>query len=116
MRRRRVLFLCAFAGFAFAACASQQKDNSAYTQKVKPVKRPYEPAPEDPIVPDVSSGGDTNPPRDPIYFDFDAYTVREDSRPVLEKYAEYLTKNARATITISGHTDARGTTEYNLAL
>jgi peptidoglycan-associated lipoprotein len=119
MRRCPALFLYAFAGFAafaLGACGSPQKNTGAYEQKVKPVKRPFEPPPEDPVTPDVNAGNGATPPRDPIYFDFDTFTVREDSRPVLEKYAEYMNKNGRATMTIAGHTDDRGTTEYNLAL
>jgi peptidoglycan-associated lipoprotein len=60
--------------------------------------------------------GETAPPADPIFFDYDSYQVADPSKQVLEKVAEYLTKNPGATVTISGHTDDRGTTEYNLML
>lgn len=60
--------------------------------------------------------GDVAPPADPIFFDYDSYQVAEPSKQVLEKVAEYLGKNPGATVTISGHTDDRGTTEYNLML
>jgi peptidoglycan-associated lipoprotein len=60
--------------------------------------------------------GDTAPPADNIYFDYDSFQVAETSKPTLSNVADYLTKNPGATVTISGHTDARGTTEYNLML
>ncbi|HIV73238.1 MAG TPA: peptidoglycan-associated lipoprotein Pal [Candidatus Aquabacterium excrementipullorum] len=51
-----------------------------------------------------------------IYFDFDSYVVREDARGTVEGYAKYLNANKSKHITIEGHTDARGGSEYNLAL
>src|SRR4030067_1759422 len=51
-----------------------------------------------------------------IYFDFDRYTISADSRPVLQNNASVIkSKNIRK-VTIEGHSDARGTNEYNLAL
>lgn len=50
-----------------------------------------------------------------IYFDFDSALVREDSRPVLQAIGA-TAKATNGTVRIEGHTDERGTTEYNLAL
>jgi peptidoglycan-associated lipoprotein len=58
----------------------------------------------------------TPPPSEPIYFDFDSFTIQDASKTTLQRVAEYLNKNADSTVTISGHTDERGTTEYNLML
>jgi peptidoglycan-associated lipoprotein len=55
-------------------------------------------------------------PRDPIYFDFDSFTLSDAAKERLQKVADYLSKHPGSTVTISGHTDERGTTEYNLAL
>ena len=116
MRWRFAVFLCTFAGFALAGCGGSQKPAGGdYKQKVEVIKRPYQPPAPEPTPTSIDPDG-SGVPSDPIYFDFDAYTVRADSRPVLERYADYLNKHARATVTISGHTDERGTTEYNLAL
>jgi peptidoglycan-associated lipoprotein len=60
--------------------------------------------------------GDVVPPADSIYFDFDSYQVAEPSKRTLDTVASYLSGNPGATVTISGHTDERGTTEYNLML
>ena len=51
-----------------------------------------------------------------IYFEFDSFELTEPSKQALEKVADYLKKNGSATITIGGHTDEQGTSEYNLAL
>lgn len=51
-----------------------------------------------------------------IYFEFDSFELTEASKQALEKVAEYLKKNGSASITIGGHTDEQGTSEYNLAL
>jgi peptidoglycan-associated lipoprotein len=49
-------------------------------------------------------------------FDFDQWVIREDARTALQANAEWLRRWPSTRITIEGHCDARGTTEYNLAL
>ncbi|MBI2070629.1 MAG: OmpA family protein [Elusimicrobia bacterium] len=51
-----------------------------------------------------------------IYFDLDQADLREDSRAVAEKNAEFLKAHPSMIVRIDGHCDERGTTEYNLAL
>jgi len=51
-----------------------------------------------------------------IYFDFDSYVLRPDDMPVLTDLAAKLNANQAAKLTIEGHCDERGSTEYNLAL
>jgi peptidoglycan-associated lipoprotein len=51
-----------------------------------------------------------------IYFDFDKYNLKPESRVVLKGNAEWLAKNKDYKLVIEGHCDERGTTEYNLAL
>ena len=117
MRTRSLAFLSVAAGLAIGACGGSQKpDNSPFTQKADVIKREKGAIPDDPDPTARPGQGDLSLPTEPIYFDFDAATVREDSRATLQRYADYLKKNPRATITIAGHTDERGTTEYNLAL
>ena len=50
------------------------------------------------------------------FFDFDQWQVREDERASLQKNAEWLRRWPSTRVTIEGHCDARGTSEYNLAL
>lgn len=51
-----------------------------------------------------------------VYFDFDSYEVRPDGRAVVEANARYLTSNPGAAVILEGHTDERGTREYNIGL
>jgi peptidoglycan-associated lipoprotein len=51
-----------------------------------------------------------------VFFDLDAATVRDDARPLLQKNAEWLKRWASTRITVEGHCDERGSSEYNLAL
>jgi peptidoglycan-associated lipoprotein len=51
-----------------------------------------------------------------VYFDFDSSEIRPDGRPVLEENARYLTANPSVAVTLEGHTDERGTREYNIGL
>jgi len=51
-----------------------------------------------------------------IYFDYDKYDVRADAQPDLQANAEFLRSHPNVRITIEGHADERGSTEYNLAL
>src|SRR5690554_4153746 len=51
-----------------------------------------------------------------IYFDFDRDTIRSEFESVLVAHARYLRSNGNARVVLQGHTDERGTREYNLAL
>lgn len=51
-----------------------------------------------------------------IYFDYDSWAVKPEFRSVIEVHARYLQVNPTRTVTIAGHADERGGTEYNIAL
>ena len=51
-----------------------------------------------------------------VFFDFDEMRIRDDARVVLQTNAEWLRRWPSTRVTIEGHCDARGTSEYNLAL
>ena len=51
-----------------------------------------------------------------VYFDFDSYVVKDDYRPVIEVNAKALSTNRKMKMAVEGHTDDRGSSEYNLAL
>ena len=51
-----------------------------------------------------------------VYFDFDESVILDQDRPILDAHAQYLSQNLGAAVTLEGHTDERGTREYNLAL
>lgn len=51
-----------------------------------------------------------------VLFDFDKYTLRPESKTELDKWVKFLTDNPTLKIEISGHTDNKGTSEYNKTL
>ena len=51
-----------------------------------------------------------------IFFDFDKEIIRSDSKLILNRNVQLLKENPAMQIIIEGHTDERGTNEYNLAL
>ena len=50
------------------------------------------------------------------YFDYDKADIRPDARTALSKTADFLKSNPKFKVTIEGHCDERGSTEYNLGL
>jgi len=51
-----------------------------------------------------------------VYFDYDRDDLRDDARATLDAKVPILIANPSVTLAITGHTDERGTAEYNLAL
>jgi peptidoglycan-associated lipoprotein len=51
-----------------------------------------------------------------VYFDYDRDELRDDAVSVLDAKVPILLANPGVTVEIIGHTDERGTAEYNLAL
>jgi len=51
-----------------------------------------------------------------VYFDYDAYTLTEPAKKVLDEKIAFLKRFSKVAVTIEGHCDERGTTEYNIAL
>jgi len=51
-----------------------------------------------------------------IYFDYDSSEIRSEFVPLLQTHAGYLANHPGTRVTLEGHTDERGTREYNLAL
>lgn len=51
-----------------------------------------------------------------VYFDFDSDAIREEFRGLIEAHAGFLKGNGAARIILQGHTDERGSRDYNLAL
>jgi len=53
---------------------------------------------------------------DRVFFDYDQYDLRPEARATLERQAEWMRQYPGVHLIIQGHTDERGTREYNLAL
>jgi peptidoglycan-associated lipoprotein len=51
-----------------------------------------------------------------IFFDYDKYDIRADQSGLIQQDAQFLNQHPNMNFTIEGHSDERGSTEYNLAL
>jgi peptidoglycan-associated lipoprotein len=58
----------------------------------------------------IMSGSDT------IYFDTDRYDIDSSDQAALAKQAQWLSRYTSKRATVEGHSDERGTREYNIAL
>ena len=52
----------------------------------------------------------------PIFFDYDAYSIRPDAQSLISQDASYLNQHPNLKVVIGGYCDERGSVEYNLAL
>ena len=55
-------------------------------------------------------------PLDIVFFEYDKADLTDSTRATLQKNAEWMRKWASTRVTVEGHADSRGTSEYNLAL
>lgn len=62
------------------------------------------------------SGSEDSLHKRTYYFDFDKSDVREEDKPAIFANADYLVAHAGARVIVEGHTDPRGSREYNVAL
>ena len=51
-----------------------------------------------------------------IYFDFDSFTVKPEYQGLVDQHARFLQGNRGRSVAVEGHTEERGSREYNLAL
>ena len=62
-------------------------------------------------------GIDKNPLEyDTVYFEYDSSQIDERSQIIIAAHAKNLTTKSGTNVVLEGHTDERGTREYNLAL
>ena len=67
------------------------------------------------------AGDPLNDPNSPlsqrvVYFDFDSSEVSTADRNIISAHAEYLANHPNVAVILEGHTDERGSREYNIAL
>lgn len=53
---------------------------------------------------------------DRVFFGFDGYEINQEGQRTLRQQAEWLSRYPNINVVIEGHTDERGTREYNLGL
>jgi peptidoglycan-associated lipoprotein len=81
---------------------------------------PTEMPPEAPLVAqqaeEPQAEREMNTKIEDIHFDFDKSDIQGNAKPILKNLSGILTANTKANVVIEGNCDARGTSEYNLAL
>ena len=105
--------------FLFVGCAKEEPPPPVTEPPPRPVAPPPPPpapAPTPPPGPSISQQAFQEFQNQRIFFDFDKYDLRTDARATLDRKASFLNQNSSVRVQIEGHTDDRGTAEYNLAL
>jgi peptidoglycan-associated lipoprotein len=51
-----------------------------------------------------------------VFFDFDSFVIRPEFKPTIDAHARRMADDRQNRLLIEGHTDERGSREYNLAL
>jgi peptidoglycan-associated lipoprotein len=104
--------------FLFVGCAKEEPPPPTVETPPRPAAPPPPPPspPPPPPGPSISQQAFQEFQNQDIYFDFDKYDLRTDARTTLDRKASFLNQNSSVRVQIEGHTDERGTNEYNLAL
>lgn len=119
---RRILFVLLIACLGVTACASKHPKSS-----------PTESASESAASTQASgagannagqNGGDEETPgpqagvlaKRVVYFDFDSSEIKGEGTDIVAAHAKYLANNPSARVRLDGHTDDRGSREYNIGL
>ena len=109
---------------SLAACTTTEDE--PVSQQAVALQQPSTTAPATTTAPEIMPGGsavtaapldqtgDNIPDR--VYFAYDKADLSPESIEALQKQAAWLQKYPAATVVIEGHSDERGTREYNLAL
>jgi peptidoglycan-associated lipoprotein len=136
-RVRRLLSTFALASAVAIAAAGCHKKAPAAVPSPPPAPPPAAPAtPPPPPPPPPAAPAPTPPPLseeeifarksleqlnaerplDDVLFDLDQSSIRDDAKPRLQKDADWLKRWTSTQVTVEGHCDSRGSSEYNLGL
>lgn len=116
LKKLAQVLLVAVSMLAIAACTHTKKNNmdqndSAYED---PYNRAHTSGAGDGS--NFSEGNKHASGKDIYYFDFDKSAVKSADMPAILAKADYLVAHPRAKIILEGHTDPRGSREYNVGL
>lgn len=113
---RFTLPVCALLALALTACANQgaSSEKSSHTYAFGKPSTSNGVAPV--VVQSAPAGRGPENVASVVYFDFDSDVLRASDRSVVEAHAQWLRENPQRSVVLRGHTDARGGSEYNLAL
>jgi peptidoglycan-associated lipoprotein len=131
-RLRLVMPALAILVFLLPACGGKKRPPAVTTGGPPPLgsnegaNRPPETLPSGPdlrpmenegtLGENLNSDSEEGGPLADIHFEYDQAGLTDQSRSTLEKHALWLQGHRDTKVTLEGHCDERGTTEYNLAL
>ena len=120
--------ICVLAGFALAACESNPEVNSSTTgDGSSSGASAGQAGTGGPVTSGVTSQQVTSQSPgsaedfvvnvgDRVLFGFDKFDLSPEARTTIENQVTWLKRFPAVTVSVEGHTDERGTREYNLAL
>jgi peptidoglycan-associated lipoprotein len=122
---RRLLAAMALALLTTVACSSKKDDSaSSITDGTTTDRAPLDR--KDVVFDNDMNGGKAGAPGsqedlnaqagDRVFFALNSSDLSSEGRAVLEKQSAWLQKYPNVAVTVEGHSDERGTREYNLAL
>lgn len=106
---KKPLFTAMIVGLSFVACSKKQKTDGENAGDVAVQTTELPPATDGAPGQKIAELGTVN-------FDFDSFSLNASAKKTLDTNAAWLQANSSRKVQIEGHTDERGTTEYNLAL
>jgi peptidoglycan-associated lipoprotein len=106
---KRTIVVAAVAALAVSACASNRAEEPG-------TPTAPEPAADSGSAVTPGSVADFQRLGYRVFFDFDSFALRSDTRDALTRQARWLQQYPGVSVRIEGNCDERGTREYNLAL
>ena len=106
------------AGAAGSGVPANSGTNSDASGTTASAAAPAEVVKVTPNVPEGFAAGPTGEllSRRIVYFDFDRDELKPDDAAIVAAHAKYLVANPGVKVRLEGHTDERGTREYNIGL
>lgn len=126
MRHIRSFLIISFFAIALAACSEKvvEKEDDIEVEVVEGVAGNTDTSGLGDDEPPSTSGLDNEPEGTDselsysrvIYFEYDSSLLTPENEAIIRGHAQHLVATSGASVILEGHTDERGTREYNLAL
>ncbi len=98
---------------------TEKKEENNENEDIKEEENEFKPNVseiKDPANENISLKVVSNYTPETVYFDFNSYAINEEAKKILLKHLDFLLANPQVNVKIGGHTDKRGSEEYNLIL